>query len=119
MKKIVAVCSLILASGGIVAQESYYGDFAVGNPDLGGLQYPATMSDPVPSSAPIIVSLDELQRGNPDAYSGMTEGYGYVPGFVPSGRTITTLEVFSAGNSDLGYDVDLSLPVIGSAAARR
>lgn len=49
----------------------------------------------------------------------MTEGYGYVPGFVPSERTITTLEVFSAGNSDLGYDVDLSLPVIGSAAARR
>lgn len=120
MKTFVAACSLILASGGTFAQEWYYGDFSVRNPDLGGLQYPSTMSDPVPSSAPVAISLDELQRGNPDGYSGMTEGYGYVPpGFVPSGPTITSRDVFMQGNPDLGYDVDLSLPVVGSADARR
>ena len=115
MKTIIAACSLILTAGGALAQDSIYGDFAVGNPDLGGSQYPSTLSDPVPSRAPFIASVDEFQRGNPDAYDGSIEGY--VPYFAPGGPTLTSLEVFMHGNPDLGYDVDMSLPVIGSPEA--
>ena len=43
---------------------------------------------------------------------------GYIPYFAPSGPTITSREVLMQGNPDLGYGVDLNLPVIGSAEAQ-
>ena len=121
MKKIIAACSLILASGGVLAESGVYGGFAgsgpFGNPDLGGAQYPVTMSDPMISSgAPRTVSLDEFQRGSPDGYDGFIEGY--IPYFAASGPTITSLDVFMRGNPDLGHQVDWGLPVVGSAEAK-
>ena len=119
MRKTIALCSLFLASSGVFAESGIYSGFtnsrAFGNPDLGGIQYPVTMRDPVTfQSAPRTVSLDDFYRGNPDG-SGVIEDY--VPYYAPSGPTITSLEVFMGGNPDLGYDVDWSLPVVGSPEA--
>ena len=114
MKKIIAACSLLLASGGVFAQDSFYGAFAVGNPDLHGREFP--VSDPIPSIGPVTASLNAFQRGNPDLYDGTIEGY--TPYFSLSGPTITSYDVFMQGNPDLGYSVDMSLPVVGSAEAR-
>ena len=119
MKTIIAACSLVLASSSVLAGGGIYGSFtsskAFGNPDLGGIQYPVTLSEPMISrSAPRTVSLDDFYRGNPDG-SGVIEGY--TPFYAPSGPTITSLEVFMGGNPDLGYAVDWSQPVVGSPEA--
>ena len=98
MKKIIAACTIALASS-----TAFAGSGPFGNPDLGGLQYPATMSNLIPSGAPVTASLDELQRGNPDGYNGTIEGY--TPVVSDSSPTITSHDVFMRGNPDLGYEV--------------
>ena len=98
MKKIIAACTIALASGAALA-----GSGPFGNPDLGGLQYPVTMSDSIPGGAPLSVSLDEFQRGNPDGDNGSIEGYTAV--VSDGGPTITSHDEFMRGNPDLGYEV--------------
>ena len=100
MNKITAACTIALASSTALA-----GSGPFGNPDLGGLQYPATMSNLIHSSAPVTASLDELQRGNPDGYNGTIEGY--TPFVSDSSPTITSHDVYMRGNPDLGDEVSV------------
>ncbi len=101
MKKIIAACTIALASSTALA-----GSGPFGNPDLGGLQYPTTMSNPIPSGAPVTVSLDQYQRGNPDGYNGSIEGY--TPVVSDGGPTITSHDGFMRGNPDLGDGVSVN-----------
>ncbi len=98
MKKFIAACALTLASSAVLA-----GSGPFGNPDLGGYQYPATMSDPVPSNAVVAVSIDDIQRGNPDGYDGFVQGY--APMISDSGPEITSLDELMRGSPDLGHTV--------------
>ncbi len=99
MKKIIAGCTIALASSAALA-----GSGPFGNPDLGGVQYPVTMSNPIPGGAPVTVSLDEYQRGNPDGDNGSIKGY--TPVVSDGGPTITSHDQFMRGNPDLGHQVD-------------
>ena len=110
MKTIIAACTITLASTAALAQSGPFG-----NPDLGGLQYPVTMSDPIPSGAKTASSLDRIQRGNPDGYAGIPEGSAMH--FAGSVAANTSLDVLMAGNPDHGYEVDLGHPVVGSSEA--
>ena len=98
MKKFIAACTLALASGAVFA-----GSGPFGNPDLGGSQYPATMTDPAPSRAPVTVSIDDVQRGSPDGYDGFIERY--APVVSDGGPAITSYDEFIRGNPDLDHSV--------------
>lgn len=98
MKKIIAACTIALASS-----TAFAGGGPFGNPDLGGLQYPVTLSNPITGGAPVTVSLDQFQRGNADGYDGGIEGY--APVVSNGGPTITSHDEFMRGNPDLGYEV--------------
>ena len=98
MKKIIAAFAFTLASGTVFA-----GSGPFGIPDLGGSQYPVTLSDPVISGVSVTASIDEVQRGNPDGYDGYMEGY--TPMVSDGGPAITSHDEFMRGNPDLGYEV--------------
>lgn len=101
MNKIIVACTIALASSTAFADSGPFG-----NPDLGGLQYPVTLTAPTPSigGASLTASLDALQRGNPDGYDGTIGGY--TPIVSDSVPTITSHDEFMRGNPDLGYAVD-------------
>lgn len=119
MRTLSLIAPLALFGGAAFAQGSIYhglaGSGPFGNPDHSMLQYPTTLMQPAPSGFDIPVSLHSYQRGNPDGYAGVIEGY--VPIEADSGPTITSLDTFQRGNPDHDHAVDYSLSVIGSDEA--
>ncbi len=113
-----AVAALVaLAAGPALSADATSLDrVSRGNIDMGGLDYPATLQDPVTGRAPRITSLDDFLRGSHDGYQGDIRGNR--PQSLGGDHFVSTMERAMAGH-DLGYQVPngTACPVSPSGAS--